>query len=264
MTNHYHLLVETVEPTLSRGMKKIDGDYAMWFNKRHRRVGHLFQARFQAHLIDSDEYLLTVARYVVLNPVRARIVDDALEWKWSSARATAGCAQVPPWLTADAILGRFHPHDATAARQLYGAFIHDTASAKSPWRNLVGQLYLGGTPFIDSVQQRIDTQQRSNEHPRVQRIVSHATAADIREAVENAMGRSLTKSSSPKGRLAFATLAHSEALLPLREIGAALGIGASGAWDVIQRAKRLAGSDVGFAELLEGIQMQIRNWKLKT
>ncbi len=81
MTNHYHLLVETVEPTLSRGMKTIGGDYAAWFNKRHRRVGHLFQGRFNAQLIDSDEYLLQVARYVVLNPVRAHMVANALEWQ---------------------------------------------------------------------------------------------------------------------------------------------------------------------------------------
>ena len=72
MSNHYHLLVEMTEPTLSRGMKKIGGDYARWFNKRHRRVGHLFQGRFKAHLIDRDEYLLSVVRYIVLNPVPAK------------------------------------------------------------------------------------------------------------------------------------------------------------------------------------------------
>jgi putative transposase len=263
MSNHYHLLVETIEPTLSRGMKKIGGDYALWFNKRHRRVGHLFQARFTAHLIDSDEYLLTVARYIVLNPVRAHIVEDALQWPWSSARATAGCAIVPPWLTTDVILGRFHPESSTA-RQLYRGFMHDASSAKSPWRNLVGQVYLGGATFIDRIQQRIDARQRSDEHPRAQRIVRCATIADVRNAVEAVTGESPAKRAAPGVRLAYAVLAQSEALMPLREIGATLGICAVGAWKVIRRARELETSDPAFAELLERLRLTISKSKIKT
>ncbi|HKS21699.1 MAG TPA: transposase [Thermoanaerobaculia bacterium] len=264
MSNHYHLLIETIEPTLSRGMKKIGGDYAIWFNKRHRRVGHLFQARFRAHLIDSDEYLLTVARYVVLNPVRAHIVDDALQWPWSSARATAGCAVVPPWLTTDAILGRLQPHDSRAARQLYRAFVHDVASAKSPWRNLVGQTYLGGATFIDQVQHRIDARVCSDEHPRAQRVVRCAAIADVRSALHGVTGEFPTKSGAPAVRLAYALLAYSEALLPLREVGAALGIGAAGAWRAIRRAQKREQSDRCFAELLEQVRMKITKSKVNT
>jgi REP element-mobilizing transposase RayT len=258
MTNHYHLLVETVEPTLSRGMKKIGADYATWFNKRHRRVGYLFQSRFKAHLVDSDEYLLTVARYIVLNPVRAHIVDDALQWPWSSARAMAGCAIVPSWLTTNAILERFHPHDPTAAQTLYRAFIHDIGSAKSPWRQLVGQIYLGGESFIDRVQKQIGAQHRSTEHPRVQRIVRCATVEEVYDAVRTVTGEAPTKTGSPRVRLAYAQLAHSEALAPLRTIGGTLGIGATGAWSVIHRARQLEKNDQVFAELLNRIRLQIR------
>jgi REP element-mobilizing transposase RayT len=264
MSNHYHLLVETIEPTLSRGMKKIGGDYATWFNKRHRRVGHLFQGRFRAHLIDSDEYLLTVARYVVLNPVRAYIVDDALQWPWSSARATAGCAVVPSWLTTDAILGRLQPHDPASARQLYRAFIYDAASAKSPWRNLVGQMYLGNAAFIDRVQQRIDARVCSDEHPRSQTVVRCATIADVRDALNAATGELPTKRGSPAVRLAYAALAHSEALLPLREIGAALGVSGSGAWRIIRQAQKREQSDPNFAELMGQVRMTITKSKVKT
>jgi len=258
MANHYHLLVETVEPTLSRGMKKIGGDYATWFNKKHDRVGHLFQARFGAQLIDSDEYLLTVARYIVLNPVRAHIVDDALAWPWSSARATAGCAAVPPWLTTGAILDRLEPRNSVKARQRYRTFIHDVTSAKSPWRNVVGQLYLGGSAFIDRVKERIDEQERSREHPRAQRIVRCATVAEIRTAVERVAGEAPTECGSRPVRLAFAMLAHAEALAPLREVGAVLGIGATGAWALIRRARVAVQSDPMFANLLERVRMQIR------
>lgn len=257
MGNHYHLLVETIEPTLSRGMKKIGGDYATWFNKRHHRVGHLFQSRFKAHLIDSDEYLLTVARYIVLNPVRAHIVSEALEWPWSSARATGGCAIVPPWLTTDAVLTHFHPHDSSLAHRLYCAFIFDIEHAKSPWRQLVGQTYLGGRTFIDRVQQRIDEQKRSHEYPRAQRMTRCATVPEIRDAVGSLH-------ESRHWRLAYATLMHTDALLPLRDIGEALGIGSSGAWRMLQRAQVLEKSDKEFAEMLGHLRMTITKSKLKT
>ena len=71
MTNHYHLVIETPEGNLSRGMRQLNGVYTMYFNRRHRTVGHVFQGRFKAILVERESYLLEVCRYVVLNPVRA-------------------------------------------------------------------------------------------------------------------------------------------------------------------------------------------------
>jgi putative transposase len=90
MTNHFHLLIETPEPNLSRGMQWLAGAYAMWFNRRHGRSGHLFQGRFHSFLVDRDEYFAEVLRYVVLNPVRAKLVAHPADYRWSSYRATAG------------------------------------------------------------------------------------------------------------------------------------------------------------------------------
>jgi putative transposase len=253
MSNHYHLLAEMTEPTLSRGMKKIGGDYARWFNKRHRRVGHLFQGRFKAHLIDRDEYLLSVVRYIVLNPVRAHMVEDALQWPWSSARATAGCALVPPWLSTNAVLGCFDPHRPALARRLYRAFIHDLGSAKSPWRDLVDKVYLGSETFIDRARQTLGEQQ-----PRVMR---KTTIEDIRNAVQTVTGNAPSKSGSPRVRLAYAELARSEALGTFREIGAALGILAPGAWKLILRARSLQKTDPAFADLLDRLRLTIRKEK---
>ena len=255
MSNHYHLLAEMTEPTLSRGMKKIGGDYARWFNKRHRRVGHLFQGRFKAHLIDRDEYLLSVVRYIVLNPVRAHMVEDALQWPWSSARATAGCALVPPWLSTNAVLGCFDPHRPALARRLYRAFIHDLGSAKSPWRDLVDKVYLGNETFVDRARQILGEQQ-----PRVMR---KTTIEDIRNAVQTVTGNAPSKSGSPRVRLAYAELARSEALGTFREIGAALGILAPGAWKLILRARSLQKTDPAFADLLDRLRLTIRKEKGK-
>src|SRR5579859_3715129 len=77
MDNHYHLLVETLEPTLSRGMREINGVYTQGFNRRHSRVGHVFQGRYKSLLIEKDAYLLELSRYIVLNPVKAKICRGA-------------------------------------------------------------------------------------------------------------------------------------------------------------------------------------------
>jgi putative transposase len=98
MDNHYHLLVETPEPTLSRGMRQLNGLYGQAFNRRHGRVGHLFKGRFKAIVVKKEAYLLTLCRYVVCNPVRAGSVKHAREWRWSSYRATAGLRAAPEWL----------------------------------------------------------------------------------------------------------------------------------------------------------------------
>ena len=98
MTNHYHLLIETPDANLSAGMRQLNGLYTQRFNRRHARVGHVFQGRYKAILVQKETYLLELARYIVLNPVRARMVRAPKDWSWSSYRATAALASPPPWL----------------------------------------------------------------------------------------------------------------------------------------------------------------------
>jgi REP-associated tyrosine transposase len=74
MTNHYHLLIETPDANLSGGMRQLNGVYTQYVNRTHRRVSHLFQGRFKGILVEREGYLLELARYVVLNPVRAGMV----------------------------------------------------------------------------------------------------------------------------------------------------------------------------------------------
>jgi len=88
--HHYHLLIETLQPTLSRGMREVNGVYTQAFNRRHDRVGHVLQGRYKAILVDKDSYLPELARYIVLNPVRARLCETAGDWPWSSHRAVMG------------------------------------------------------------------------------------------------------------------------------------------------------------------------------
>ena len=111
MDNHYHLLVQTPDANLSAGMRQLNGVYTQLANRTHGRVGHVFQGRFKAILVDEDNYLLELARYVVLNPVRAGVVQEAKDWPWSSYRAMLAPAWLPgpDWLATDKLLAYFAP-----------------------------------------------------------------------------------------------------------------------------------------------------------
>ncbi|HEV7133603.1 MAG TPA: transposase [Gaiellaceae bacterium] len=107
MPNHFHLLIELVEPTLALGMRHLNGSYAQRINLRNERTGHLFEGPYRPTLVERDEHFLETCRYIVLNPVRAHLCADAADWPWSSYRATAGLAHRPPYLVVDAVRRRF-------------------------------------------------------------------------------------------------------------------------------------------------------------
>ena len=117
MSNHYHLVIETPDGNLSKGMRQLHGVYTQASNRRHRRTGHLFEGRYKAILVDADNYLLEVTRYVVLNPVRAGIVEDPGKWSWSSYQAMIGETTAPDWLATDGLLAQFGKRRSAAVRR---------------------------------------------------------------------------------------------------------------------------------------------------
>ena len=134
MGNHFHLLIETPKPNLSRGMRQLNGVYTQHFNRRHRRAGHLFQGRFKAILAERDSYFLELARYIVLNPVQAKLAKSAAHYPWSSYRATLGTAPAPQGLTVDGILEHFGKTRPTA-RKRYAEFVQAGQGVASPGIN---------------------------------------------------------------------------------------------------------------------------------
>jgi len=122
MDNHYHLLLETPDPNLSQAMRHLNGVYTQAFNRRHDRVGHLFQGRYKAVLVDKETYLLHVSRYIALNPVKAGLADRPEAYRWSSYRATAGYAPPPAWLSIEWLLANFAA-DLPAAKQEFRQFV---------------------------------------------------------------------------------------------------------------------------------------------
>jgi len=132
MNNHYHLLVETPSPNLAQGMRQLNGPYTQGFNRRHRQVGHVFQGRYKAILVEREAHFLALCRYVVLNPVRARLVAQPEDWAWSSYRATAGLAEGPPYLTVEGIWEQFGARPTMAIRR-YRAFVAEGIGEQGPW-----------------------------------------------------------------------------------------------------------------------------------
>jgi len=168
MDNHYHLLIQTPDGNLSKGMRQLNGVYTQATNRRYRRVGHLFQGRFKAILVDSDTYLLELTRYIVLNPVRAGMVKKPAEWTWSSYRASVGLEPAPVWLAVDGLLAQFSKR-RSLAQQLYAKFVAEGIAADSPWSNLKGQVFLGDEDFVKRMQAHLKAGKDDVQIPIAQR-----------------------------------------------------------------------------------------------
>lgn len=168
MSNHYHVVVETVEANLSQGMRQLNGVYTQRFNRSHQRVGHVFQGRYRAVIVEKDAYLLELLRYVVLNPVRAGMVAVAADWPWSSYGAMVGTAIRPEWLHTDWSLGQFSQVRSRAV-QGYVNFVRAGMGLPSLWQSLQGQIFLGSEPFVRRIQDELDDRSTISEIPRAQR-----------------------------------------------------------------------------------------------
>jgi len=171
MDNHYHLLIETPDGNLALGMRQLNGVYTQLFNNRHNRTGHIFQGRYKSVLIQKDTHLLEVCRYVVLNPVRARMVEKPGDWKWSSYRATAGQTEPHPCLTRDWVLGQFGRIRAKATKE-YRQFVSWGINKETIWTEVKGQILLGDDDFVDSHAGHLRKRHRIPEIPKSQRYAN--------------------------------------------------------------------------------------------
>jgi putative transposase len=142
MDNHYHLLLEVPLGNLPLGMRHLNGVYAQRFNRRYERSGHLFQARYRSILVEKNTYLLSVCRYIDLNPVRAGIVQKPEDYQWSSYRAMAGLDRAPAFLTTEWVLSQF-----ATSRRLAQARYRDFVAAGVEKPTVLGER-VGGEEFL--------------------------------------------------------------------------------------------------------------------
>ncbi|NKB77711.1 MAG: addiction module toxin RelE [Gammaproteobacteria bacterium] len=192
MSNHYHLLVETLEGNLSKGMRHLNGVYSQTFNRAHQLVGHVFQGRYKGIVVEKESYLLELCRYIVLNPVRAGMAREVGDWQWSSYRGTVGLQEKQKFVDTRFVLSQFGSTTEGAITR-YIEFVYSGLDISSPWGGMKNQIYLGSEEFVDCVQSKIELGVHIDEVPRLQRrpvpksLVWYSNeAADRNDAILNA------------------------------------------------------------------------------
>jgi putative transposase len=176
-------------------MRHLNGVYTQAFDRQHKRSGHVLQGRWplqtedraaRAIVVEKETHLLELARYVVLNPVRARAVRSARDWRWSSYRATAGMAEAPEFLTTDWVLAQFHRSPARAT-SLYREFVKQGRGVDA-WTELRGGILLGSDDFVDKLKPLLSDYQTLKEVPRRERLATRPSLdelfSDVRDKAE--------------------------------------------------------------------------------
>ena len=215
MGNHYHLLIETPEGNLSLGMRQLNGVYTQAFNRMHHRDGHVFKGRFKAILVEKESHLLELCRYVVLNPVRAGMVDRPEQYRWSSYLSTLGKSVQPEFLTIEWLLGNFSG-SLPESRRKYRQFVNEGVGiSDAPWEKLAGQILLGTEAFIQQTKELLGEKEGVLEIPRKQRLVGRPLLGELISS-----GGVLSK----QERNRLIRLAHLKHGYTLREISQEFGL----------------------------------------
>jgi len=230
MGNHYHFVIQTRLANLSLLMRHINGVFTQRFNQRHHKVGHLFQGRFKAVLVDRDSYLLAVCRYVELNPVRAGLAAEPADWPWNSYATLTGQAPCPPWLDRAAVWGYLlgeAAHTEALARKAGRAYADLVAAGKDValWPDhLRQQMYLGDEAFVLRMQALASDRAVSDkEIPKAQRA-SPKTLQDWLDTMPS--------------RDEAIVAAHRHSQLSQSDIARALGLSVSRVSRIVAGAKR--------------------------
>ena len=238
MDNHYHLLVETRRVGLNRALRYLNGVYTQSFNRRHRRVGHLFQGRYKAILVEKESYLLELSRYIHLNPWRMKGSIDPIKYPWSSLGIYLGTRPVPPWFTDKDVLSHF----GSKGKRGYREFVEDgiRGGIRTPWEDVRGQAVMGSEGFIEEVVRKQGGEKvKKAEIARRREIVGHKP-----EAIMAAVGKYYgIRAEEIKGRgwrytearYVASYLMRRYGLLGLREIGERVGLHFSAVGNAVQR-----------------------------
>ena len=229
MSNHDHLFVETPQPNLSAGMQYLNGSYTGYFNRRHRRAGHLFQGRFKGHLIQEEGYYLEVSRYIHLNPVRARLVPQPERWRWSSYPGYQRAHRALDWITYDGVLGEF-AGEPSKARRAYARFVRAGMDRppRSPFADAVGGLLVGSAAFLTRVRQLLEDRPPDPGLPQLETVRQRPTLQHIVDVVSKHFGQDATnwmpgRRADDAGRAMAAYLARRRFGHPVTAIARTLG-----------------------------------------
>lgn len=190
MTNHFHLLVETPKANLSKAIQWVNVSYATYFNRKRRRNGHLFEGRFKSIVVDADEYLKHLSRYIHLNPVRANIVQSPGEYPWSSYSAFIGKTKAPEWLETGWLLSQFGRKRKASAKN-YRDFVEkvNIAELDNPEKDLTGGFILGGSEFVGWIRETfLSSRAEEKEIPQLRQLKRLVDKQAVVETVSKEFG----------------------------------------------------------------------------
>lgn len=189
MDNHYHLILETARGNLLKVMHGINSSYTGYFNRKYGRVGHLFQGRYKAILVEKDSYLLPLSRYVHLNSVRAGLIERPEHYRWSSYPGYIGREKETAWIEYAWILSQFRK-DRKRAQRKYQEYTEEGWRAKedTPFRNLYGQVVLGGEEFIGKIKGMLRGKRFPQEIVERKRFVEYPSPMEVLGVVSEAFG----------------------------------------------------------------------------
>ncbi|MBK8174408.1 MAG: helix-turn-helix transcriptional regulator [Rhodospirillales bacterium] len=226
LDDQYRLLIETPEANLGRGIGRLNAMYSQWFNRRHGRVGHLFQGRYKAIVIEKAVWIARLARDLAWAPVHAGLAKRPGHWEWSSHRLLAKNRQGPPWLVIDDILAEF-AGAPEGTRKAYRLFVAEGKNAPSPWASVRAQMYLGSEAFLRSMAERARSRP-SEQIPRAMLCPDRPTRETIIDAVATAAGVAATTALDRHARQdvfrVTVYLLRRAANLSLKEVAALAGV----------------------------------------
>ena len=174
MGNHYHLLIETPDGNLSKAMRDINGNYTQWFNSHHEQVGHLFQGRYKAFLVEKDLYFMEVSRYIVNNPVEAGLVDHPQDWQWSNYRSVVGLNLTPDFLETNFTLDHF------SSEGDYQSFVEEGFGVPKPHDEFKEGVILGSPQYIQWIwETQTNGSEVNKELPREDRVVGRPSLNEL-------------------------------------------------------------------------------------
>lgn len=255
MDNHYHLLIETPRGNLSQILHHINGAYTTYFNIRHGRSGHLFQGRFKAILVEKDSYGGELSRYIHLNPVRAGLVKNPSEYRWSSYRYYIGRERKPQWLTTALILGYFGGHGRWAY-QKYREFVEEGLSKtlEDPLKKVVASTFLGGEDFIWRIRgEYLEGREVDRRNvPSVKKVLKGPTPEEIEGVVAKVIGENALFY-----RKWCIYLSHQWSGWRLEEIGAHFGMSGAAVSQMSRRFREIVEGDRRMWKLLERIKKEL-------
>ncbi len=238
MDNHYHLLIETPRAGLNRALRYLNGVYTQAFNRRHKRVGHLFQGRYKAILVEKDSYLLELSRYIHVNPWRVKRSMDPIKYPWSSLGSYVGARAAPSWLTVGDVMSQF----GSKGKREYRQFVVDgiKEGIRTPWDEVRGQAVIGSEEFVEEMMNR-----HSGERGKKTEVARRKELVGIKpEAIMAAVGKYYgikPEEMKERGwrytepRYVASYLMRRYGLLGLREIGERVGLHFSAVGNAVQR-----------------------------